>query len=123
MGFSCFNPSNTYQTPSGYVFRMRVPADLLRLAAVNVGKTETALGAFYRWLASRLGKAKAVTATARKLAAMFYKVLRYGKNYCDPGADYYEERYRQRVVKNLERRAKQFGLVLSQKTDLLVKVS
>ena len=48
----------------------------LRLAAVNVGKTETALGAFYRRLAARIGKAKAVTATARKIAALFYKVLR-----------------------------------------------
>ena len=48
---------------------------LLRLAAVNVGKTETALGAFYRRLAARIGKAKAVTATARKVAAIFFKVM------------------------------------------------
>ena len=71
----------------------RAPA-LLRLAAVNVGKTDSALGAFYRRLAARIGKAKAVTATARKIAAMFYRVLRYGESYCDPGADYYEDRYR-----------------------------
>lgn len=43
-------------------------ATLLRIAAVNVGRTQTALGAFYRRLASRIGKAQAVTATARKLA-------------------------------------------------------
>ncbi len=89
----------------------RAPA-LLRLAAVNVGKTDSALGAFYRRLASRIGKAKAVTATARKIAAMFYRVLRYGENYCDPGADYYEERYRKRVLKNIAKRAKQYGFVL-----------
>src|SRR5262249_43432652 len=47
-------------------------AALLRIAAVNVGKTYTALGAFYRRLAARVGKAKAVTATARKLAVLFY---------------------------------------------------
>ena len=90
---------------------------------MNVGKTETALGAFYRRLAARIGKAKAVTATARNVAAMFYKVLRYGENYRDPGADYYEERYRQRVLKNLEKRAKQFGLALVPKDDLAVEVS
>jgi len=45
---------------------------------VNVGKTATALGAFYRRLAARIGKAKAVTATARKLAVLFYNPLRYG---------------------------------------------
>src|ERR1700726_682665 len=43
-------------------------AALLRLAAVTVGRTDTALGAFYRRLSARIGKAKAVTATARKIA-------------------------------------------------------
>jgi transposase len=47
-------------------------AALLRLAAVTVGRTDTALGAFYRRLSSRIGKAKAVTATARKIAVLFY---------------------------------------------------
>jgi len=47
-------------------------AALLRLAAVTVGKTSTALGAFYRRLAARIGKAKAATATARKIAVLFY---------------------------------------------------
>lgn len=85
---------------------------LLRLAAVNVGKTETALGAFYRRLAARVGKAKAVTATARKLAILFYNTLRYGMDYSDPGASYYEQQHRQRVVRNLTRRAKQLGYTL-----------
>ena len=85
---------------------------LLRLAAVNVGKTDSALGAFYRRLATRIGKSKAVTDTARKLAILFYNTLRYGVDYSDPGACYYEERYRERVLHNLARRAKQFGYTL-----------
>lgn len=85
---------------------------LLRLAAVNVGRTQSALGAFYRRLAARVGKAKAVTATARKLAVLFYNTLRYGREYVDPGEAYYEECYRQRVIKSLTRRAKQFGYTL-----------
>ena len=44
-------------------------AVLLRLAAVTVGQTNAALGAFYRRLSARICKAKAVTATARKIAA------------------------------------------------------
>lgn len=87
-------------------------ATLLRIAAVSIGRTQTALGAFYRRLAVRTGKAKAVTATARKLAVLFYNALRHGLAYEDPGADYYEERYRQRAVHNLERRAKQLGYTL-----------
>jgi transposase len=89
-------------------------AALLRLAAVTVGKTETALGAFYRRLSTRIGKAKAVTATARKIAVLFYNALRHGLDYADPGASYYEERYRKRVIDNLQRRAKAFGFVLQE---------
>ena len=85
-------------------------AALLRLAAVNVGRTQTALGAFYRRLAARTGKAKAVTATARKLAVLFYTALRYGMKYVDPGVNSYEQRYRQRVIHNLRRRARDMGL-------------
>jgi transposase len=86
------------------------------MAAVAVGKTETALGAFYRRLSSRVGKAKAVTATARKIAVLFYNTLRYGMRYEDPGADYYEARYRQRVIKNLRRRAATLGLTVGEAT-------
>lgn len=89
-------------------------AALLRLAATTVGRTDTALGAFYRRLAARVGKAKAVTATARKIAVLFYNVLRHGMDYADPGASYYEERYRQRLLTNLQRRAKSLGYVLQQ---------
>jgi transposase len=89
-------------------------ASLLRLAAVSVGRTDTALGAFYRRLSARVGKAKAITATARKLAVLFYNTLRHGMSYVDPGATYYEERYRQRVLGNLQRRAKSLGYVLYQ---------
>jgi transposase len=85
---------------------------LLRIAAVNIGKTQTALGAFYRRLAARTGKAKAVTATARKLAILFYNALRFGMTYVDPGVSAYEERYQQRVIRNLQRRAKSLGFTL-----------
>ena len=87
-------------------------AALLRLAAVTVGRTDTALGAFYRRLSARIGKAKAVTATARKVAVLFYNAVRHGMEYVDPGASFYETRYRTRVVNNLHRRAKAFGFVL-----------
>ena len=89
---------------------------LLRIAAVNIGKTQTALGAFYRRLAARVGKAKAVTATARKLAVLFYTLMRYGKEYVEPGAEYYEEQYKKRLLRALSRKAASLGysLVLKQ---------
>jgi transposase len=98
-------------------------AALLRLAAIGVGKTDTALGAFYRRLSARVGKAKAVTATARKIAVLFYNTLRYGRVYADPGADFYERQYKVRVVKNLRRRAASLGLELVETVALQGGVS
>jgi transposase len=89
-------------------------ATLLRLAATSIGRTHTALGAFFRRLAVRTGKAKAVTATARKIAVLLYNMLRHGMIYVDPGATYYEERYRQRTLDNLRRRADALGFTLVQ---------
>lgn len=86
----------------------------LRLSAITIGRTNTALGAFYRRLGVRIGKAKAVTATARKLAVLLYNALRYGLHYRDPGADYYEQRYQDRLLKNLRRRAAELGYELTE---------
>lgn len=93
----------------------------LRLAAVTVGRTSTALGAFYRRLAARIGNAKAVTATARKIAVLFYNAMRFGMDYKDPGADHYEQQYRDRVLKQLHRRAAQFGLILQPQNSTVVE--
>lgn len=86
----------------------------LRLSATTIGRMNTALGAFYRRLGVRIGKAKAVTATARKLAVLLYNALRYGLHYRDPGADYYEQRYQDRLLKNLRRRAAELGYELTE---------
>lgn len=86
----------------------------LRLSATTIGRTNTALGAFYRRLGVRIGKAKAVTATARKLAVLLYNALRYGLHYRDPGADDYEQRYQDRMLKNLRRRAAELGYELTE---------
>ncbi len=84
----------------------------LRLAATTVGRSDTALGAFYRRLSARIGKSKAVTATARKIAILYYNAMRYGMRYKDPGADQYERNYKERVIKNLKQKALKFGLEL-----------
>jgi transposase len=70
------------------------------------------LGAFYRRLKARLGPAKALTATAHKLAQIVYHMLRYGKADVDRGAAYDEPPYRERVLQNLKRRAKPMGFEL-----------
>ena len=84
-------------------------ATLLRVAAMSLGRTDTALGAFYRRLAYRVGKAKAITATARKLAILIYRVLKNGLAYADPGAAAYDRQHRTHVVRRLRQRAGNFG--------------
>lgn len=88
-------------------------AALLRLAATTISRSDTALGAFYRRLSARIGKQKAVTATARKIAVLFYNAIRHGMTYQDQGAEAYDERHRQRVLANLQRRAKTLGYALA----------
>lgn len=83
-----------------------------RMAAQTAGKSNSALGAFYRRLRSRLGTPKAITATAHKLARIFYRLWTYGGDYQDPGMDYYEQRYQERVVNNLQKKALALGFEL-----------
>jgi transposase len=78
-----------------------------------LGAATRLLGAFYRRLSSRIGKQNAVTATARKIAVLFYNTLRFGMTYHDPEAAAYEVRHRTRVLANLQRRAKTFGFELA----------
>src|SRR5213593_354944 len=87
-------------------------AAILRLAAMNLGRTQTALGAFYRRLAFRVGKAKAITATARKLAILVYRTLKDGLVYRDPGADAYDAQHRTQVLRRLRQRAANLGFGL-----------
>ena len=79
---------------------------------MNLGHTQTGLGAFYRRLAFRVGKAKAVTATARKLAILVYHTLKGDLVYQDPGADAYETRDRMRVLRRVRQRAEHLGFAL-----------
>ena len=85
--------------------------------------TFTALGAFYRRLSARVGKAKAVTATARKLAVLFYRALRFGLAYVDRGSAHYEERYKSRAIHHLKRRARSLGFTLIEKAETAEGVS
>jgi transposase len=87
-------------------------AAVLRMAAQSLARANCALGAYYRRMRARLGGPKAITATAHKLAKIVYNMLRFGKQYVDVGAEYYEKQCRERVLKNLAHRAAQLGLSL-----------
>jgi len=88
-------------------------ADAFRLAAMAVGNSASALGGYYRRMRSRHGAPKAITATAHKLARIFYHLWRTGEPYQDPGQDYYEQKYKERVLANMKKRAKELGYEMS----------
>lgn len=87
-------------------------ANAFRMAAQAAGKSHSALGAFYRRLRTRLGAPKAITATAHKIAHLFYHLWSTRQSYVDPGEHYYEQRYRERILKQLQKRAQALGLEL-----------
>jgi transposase len=87
-------------------------AAALRMAALTLFNSKSALGAYLRRQRSRLGAPKAITATAHKLARMIYSMLKYGTAFVDAGQEQYEERYRSRVVQNLKRKAQEMGFKL-----------
>jgi transposase len=84
----------------------------LKLAAAALRRSRSSLGAYYRRLCARMDKGKAVTAAAHKLARYIYWMLTRGQEYVDKGQQYYEERYRERVVRQLHKRAADLGMQL-----------
>jgi transposase len=88
-------------------------AAALRMAAVSLRHSQTALGAYYRRMAQRRGGDIAVFSTARKLATLIYRLLRWGQPYVDEGAAAYENRYRQHRIGRLAATAKELGYQLT----------
>lgn len=84
----------------------------LRVAAQTLANSKTALGGFYRRKRAQIGPQKAINATAHKLARMIYYTLRYDRTYVDPGEHSYTERERNRLIKKMEKRARQLGYEL-----------
>ena len=87
-------------------------AAILRMSAYTLNRSETALGAFYRRLAVRIGKPQAITATARKLAILVYRALKGELVYEDPGVAAYDLRQRTRTLRHLRQRAAALGFEL-----------
>lgn len=90
----------------------RVPnrvAQALKLSAQGLSRSQCALGAYYRAMAARLGAGKAITATAHKLARLIFAMFTKGEEYVERSQQQYEERFRNRTLAFLKRKAKALG--------------
>jgi len=83
-----------------------------RMAAASLYRSQTALGAFYRRIKARAGGQQAVTATAHKIARIFYAMLTQGTSYVEVGQQAYEQRYKERRIDHLKAQAKSLGFQL-----------
>lgn len=89
----------------------------LRQAAASLGRSQTALGNFYRRMKTKLGTPKAVVATAHKLARIVYHMLKYQVAFSTISPQKQDERYRQRLLHNLQRKAQELGAKLILETQ------
>jgi transposase len=87
-------------------------AQLLRTAAVNAGRTRTALGSFYRRMCLRLGSGTAVVATAHKIARIIFMLISTGQPFVEPGQDAYDKQHRDRTLRKLASQAASMGFSL-----------
>jgi transposase len=83
-----------------------------RMAASSLNRSQTALGAFYRRIKARTGGKQAVTATAHKIARIYYALLTKGTSYVELGQQAYEQRYKERRIDHLKVQAKSLGFQL-----------
>ncbi len=88
----------------------------LRVAATTLQRSKTALGAYFRRIARHKGAAVAVFATARKLAQLIYRMLRYGHDYVDIGEKAYELQFQARRLAAITESAKSLGYRLIAET-------
>jgi transposase len=87
-------------------------AGVLRMAATSLQRSKTALGASFRRIARHKGGAVAVFATARQLARLIYRMLRYGHDYVDIGEKAYDHHFQTRRLAALTETARTLGYTL-----------
>jgi transposase len=87
-------------------------AAAFRQAAVSVQRSDSELGAFYRRMKARKGPASATTATAHKIARLYYSLVKSGREYEERSAEAYEQRERERAIASLQKRANGLGYEL-----------
>lgn len=84
-------------------------AEVLRLAATTLLRSNSYLGARYRYLRMTRGAAIATKAMARQLACLIFRMIRYGQQWVERGAAEFEQKRRQRELASLQRKASQLG--------------
>jgi transposase len=82
---------------------------LIQAAWAAVKKSESSLAGFYRSVAARRGKKKAIVAVAHKILVIVYTLLKTGQVYQERGAAVLSERQKDRLLARMQRRIEKLG--------------
>jgi transposase len=83
-----------------------------RMAAQSVKQADCPFGVFYRRLRARLGPAQATVATARMIACVVYRMLKYQIEYDPLSVNEYQQQYEEQQIRYMQKRAAKFGYQL-----------
>jgi transposase len=88
-------------------------AHAFRIAANSLYRSKNALGDFFRRVQYRSGKAKAIVATARKLAVIFYQMVRNKSQFQVSSLEEYQKQYQLQKLKSLQKQLARLGYIAS----------
>jgi len=91
-------------------------ADAFRIAAQGVANSAGPIGAYYRRMRARMGPAQANTATAHKLARIFYRLWKEPDTYDPSLLEHQEQQLTQRTIHYLRKKARSLGFDLVPQT-------
>ena len=95
------------KTPKGSPWLKRA---LVQAAWAASHTKDTYLSAFYRRLAARRGRKRALVGLGHAILGIMYHMQRTGTDYADLGGDYFERRDTDRLTRRLVRRLESLGL-------------
>ena len=87
-------------------------AQALRMSALSAKKSKSHIGAHIRRICGKTDKLKGIKAGAHKLSHILYGMCKEGWQFHEKGEDYYEEKQREQMLKNLTKKARANGYKL-----------
>ena len=80
------------------------------MAAYSIQRSKNWLAIFYHRIKAKSGASKAITATARKIAVILYKMMKEKTEFTPIPNEIYMASFRERQIRKIKRQAQQLGL-------------
>lgn len=113
---SWLNLAPNNKISGGKILSSRIPkkknkaGQIFKMAALAVQRSKHWLAMFYHRIKAKKGTPKAIVATARKIAAVFYKLVKEKIKFNPIPIEQYMDGFKEQQIKKLKRQAKNLGL-------------